>query len=770
MPERPTSSEPTRRLYSEPTRRRRLAAVVATTAALALGIAGLGGSAASAADGQVNIDVITFNDFHGRLEAGTGTNPSAGAAVLGGLFAKFRAANPNTIVASAGDNVGASTFTSFVQNDLPTIDALNAAKVDVSALGNHEFDQGRSDVDGRLKGAFGFPLISANLYEKGTTTHAFPPYYVKTVEGVRVGFIGATTEDLPILVSPAGISTLDVRPIVESVSEIADELHDGDPANGEADVTILLQHEGPESGELAASQGDTVFGRIVAGVGAKVDAIVAAHTHQLVDLDVPVPGTTTTIPVIEAAKYGEAYGHLAIQVDAATHRITSIDGEVKPLKGAADPDPTIAKIVADAVAVAAVKGSVPLGTIATDITRARKADGSENRGAESTLSNLIADAQLSATSDKGTQVAIMNPGGVRTDLLYAPSGAADSPGVVTYAEAASVQPFSNTLVTLELTGAQLRTVLEQQWQPGSSRPYLKLGLSNGLDYSYDPAAAAGSHVGPIYLGGTLVEPTTSIKVVTNSFLASGGDGFLELANGANVADSGRVDLATFVDYVKANSPISPDLAQRSIGATLTAPASADGYVAGEQVTATLSSMLFTNGGPTSGDAQVKLGDAVLGSAPLTFQLATGEADEQGAATVTFAIPEGVSGAQTLTFAGPDGTAIPYPITVQEPVADVATTIRGSVDRLLSFSGRGVHYTATVRTADGSTADGTVTVLDFGEPIATVQVTADDAGENGRSRVRIDLPRLDRGFHVFTSTFEGDGFAPSRSGRSYTLVF
>ncbi|MBI5160696.1 MAG: 5'-nucleotidase C-terminal domain-containing protein [Micrococcales bacterium] len=744
--------------------RRRAVAALSATAALALGLASLGAGAAQAAAvpaPPVNIDVLTFNDFHGRLEAG---GASAGAAVLGGLFAQFRAANPNTIVAAAGDNVGASTFTSFVQNDQPTIDALNAAKVDVSALGNHEFDQGRADVDTRLTKAFGFPLISANLYDTTTQKPAYDPYYVKTVSGIRVGFIGATTEDLPTLVSPSGISTLDVKPVVDSVNRVAAQLRDGDPTNGEADVLVLAQHEGPASGALSSAQGDTVFGKIVAGVGANIDAIVAGHTHQVFDQDVPVPGTSKTIPVIEAGKYGESYGRLAIQVDPATRTIVSIDGEVKPLVGAAQPDPAIAKIVADAVAVAKEKGQVSLGSIASDITRARKADGSENRGGESTLSNLIADVQLAATTSRGAKVALMNPGGVRTDLLYAGTGPTDPDGNVTYSEAASVQPFSNTLVTLDLTGAQLKTVLEQQWQPGSSRPFLKLGVSKGLSYTYDPAAATGSHITSLALDGKPLAPTATVKIVTNSFLASGGDGFLELAKGANTADTGLVDLATFVDYLKANSPVKPDTAQRSIGVKLTPPAAAAGYAPGERVTASVSSMLFTNGGPTSGTAAVTFGTQTLGSAPLSFTVAAAEGDEQGAADVVFTMPKGVTGAQTLTITGPGGTAIPVPVTIAGQTGPVATTTTGYPDRVFASRGDRIRYTAQVTAADGTAPVGTVQVRDRGKAIAQARVAADGSAT-------LTLPPLKRGVHFLTATFtDGKGFAPSTSRTSIVIVW
>ncbi|TPX04896.1 multifunctional nuclease/2',3'-cyclic-nucleotide 2'-phosphodiesterase/5'-nucleotidase/3'-nucleotidase, partial [Schumannella luteola] len=238
---------------------------------------------------------------------------------------------------------------------------------------------------------------------------------------------------------------------------------------------------------------------------------------------------------------------------------------------------------ADAVAVSSELGAVSLGSITEDIRRAVQSNGSENRGGESTLGNLIADAQLAATQDLSTEVAIMNPGGIRADLVYAGTGANDPDGNVTYAEAALIQPFANTLVTLDLTGAQLKTVLEQQWQPaGAARPYLKLGLSQGLEYVYDPSAPTGSHITAITLNGEPVTDDEVIKVVTNSFLAAGGDNFGGLTAGANKSDSGRIDLDAFVDYIGDHSPVAPDTAQRAVGATLSAPADGTAYQGGEQ--------------------------------------------------------------------------------------------------------------------------------------------------------------------------------------------
>ena len=486
----------------------------------------------AAAAAPTVIDVLTFNDFHGRIEAGTpsATAPySAGAAVLSGLAKQMRAANPNTIVASAGDNVGASTFTSFVANDQPTIDALNAVGVDVSTLGNHEFDQGRTDVDTRLVPKFAFPLISANIIDKNTGPYAYNPHFIKTLDGVRVAFVGAITQDMPGLVSPTGITTLQFDDIATGVNKVATDLRDGNAANGEADVVILLVHEGSSDASDASVLGNTAFGNIVTKTADHVDAIVSGHTHQAYNKSFTT-ASGKVVPVIESAKYGEMYGHLTITADSATHQLVSIASEVKNLPGAAAADPAVQAIVDSAVTNSAALGAKSLGSITADLRRALQSDGkTENRGGESTMSNLLADVNLWATSSLGSQVALQNPGGVRADILYASGGAADPEGNVTYKEAATVQPFANTLVTLDLTGAQLKQVLEEQWQPaGLSRPMLKLGVSKGFQYTYDPGAAAGSHInGTSFATGETVTVKVSSMLFSNAG-AKAGDATLSL--------------------------------------------------------------------------------------------------------------------------------------------------------------------------------------------------------------------------------------------------
>lgn len=619
----------------------------------------------SAAAAPVTIDLVGINDFHGRLEA---ASPSAGAAVLAGAVDAFRAANPNTVFVSAGDNIGATTFTSFIQQDVPTIDALNAMGLDVAAFGNHEFDQGRADVDDRVLPLVDFPYLAANIYDRSTGEPAYDEYAIEERGGVRIGFVGAMTELLPELVSPAGIATLEVRDLVTEVNRVATDLSDGDEANGEADVVVVLMHEGPDTPAIADTTGDTAFADIVRGLSDEVDAIFTGHTHQkfahlLPDGEVP-------LPVVGSGQYGENLAHVQLAVDPDTGDVTAATAEVLPLFNAYPPNAAVAQIVADAVAVAKVQGAVRLGDITASLNRARQTNGSENRGGESTLSNLVADVQLWATQGQDTQIAFMNPGGLRANLTYASSGATDPDGDVTYAEAAGVQPFANTLVALDLTGAQVIQVLEQQWQPaGASRPFLKLGVA-GITYTYDPTAAAGSRITQVWVGDEPIDPNATYRVAANSFLAAGGDNFGALALGTNRADTGKVDLQAFVDYFAEFTPISPDLAQRAVGVQVATAAPEGGFLPGDSVTANLSSLLFSGGEP-QGDAPtavLTIGGTQVATAAIDPAVVD-TTDEVGRASATFAIPEGAEAGDLEVVVTVPSTGTTTSFTV--PVAEVA---------------------------------------------------------------------------------------------------
>jgi 5'-nucleotidase len=589
----------------------------------------------------VDIDLVTVNDFHGRIEQAA---PAGGIAALSSAVKAIRAGNPNTVFAAAGDMIGASTFTSFIQQDVPTIEALNAAGLDVSSVGNHEFDQGFADLTDRVMPMALWDYLGANIYHKGTTDPALPEYWTQEFDGVTIGFVGAVTDELPSLVSPAGIATIDVGDPGEAANRVAAQLSDGDDANGEADIVVLLVHEGAVTTDVSsATDASTRFGEIVHQTvmqpNSNIDAIVSGHTHLAYN------HVINGHPVISSGQYGERYSKMDITFDKQTKTFTMKNQIFTMMDGntALYPnDPAVTPIVADAVAVASELGSVVLGTATADFGRAVSSQPvagqsfPENRGGESTLGNLVADVQLWALEQDGTRdvdVAFMNPGGLRADLAG---------GEVTYKEAADVQPFANSLMTLELTAAQIKSVLEEQWQPPTaSRPFLKLGINKEFTYTYDPSAAKGSHITEMWLNGTKLDTASPTKYLigANSFLASGGDSFFTLAQGTNRADSGQIDLEGMVDYFAEFGTVSPDVKQRAVGVKV----QGDGtYAPGESVTVDLSSLDFSRNEPAAGTVEVTF-DGVTLASQIVNRAFTPTVDEIGKATVTFQVPPTADG-------------------------------------------------------------------------------------------------------------------------------
>ncbi len=637
---------------------------VAATAALTLGGVATAQAAPPAGKQKIaEINLLTFNDFHGRLEQSGSTG---GAAALGGAVKEFSRGNTNTVVAAAGDMIGASTFTSFIQQDEPTIAALNQLGLDVSAVGNHEFDLGFDDLTDRVMPLADWEYLGANIYHTGTEDPALPEYWIEEFKGVSIGFVGAVTDELPSLVSPAGIASIDVGSPVVAANRVADQLSDGDAANGEADIVIMLVHEGAATTAIeSAIDPNSRFGDIVLNANDNIDAIVSGHTHLAYN------HVIDDRPVISSGQYGQKFSNMVIEYDTLGDEIVSMhntiyDVAVRNADGdvvgyAYKEDNKTQRIVDDAVEVAEELGSVVLGTADQNFGRAVAADPAtstsfpENRGGESTLGNFVADVQLWALNVDGTRsvdVTFMNPGGLRADL---------ESGDVTYAEAAGVQPFANTLVAMDLTGAQIKQVLEEQWQPaGASRPFLKLGVSADFTYTYDPSGPAGDKITEMWLAGSPVVPGDTYSVGVNSFLASGGDNFSTFASGTNVSDSGKIDLQSMVDYFAEFGSATTDLMQRAVGVHLPGGTSVN---AGGSFTVNLSSLDFTRDEIDADVAEVLVGGVVVGSASIDTSY-TPTTDEVGQASVNVLVPSDASGPTTFEIYVPStGTTSSFTLDV-----------------------------------------------------------------------------------------------------------
>lgn len=533
-------------------------------------------SAQAAAEGT-KVQLLNITDFHGRIaEAGTQL-----ASVVEEERANYAAeeGTAGTGLLSAGDNIGASTYVSSSQQDTPTLDVLNAIGAQASAVGNHEFDQGIDDLTGRVSSESDFPYLAANVYDKGTTdvVDGLEGYTTIDVGGVKVAVIGVVTKDTKSLVSPDGIADLDFGDPTDAVNRVADEI-EALPVGEQPDMTVVEAHLGASSSESLgdAQASNAEFDKLVTQSDASVDVLFTGHTHLPYAFEAPVPGESDrTRPVIEAGSYGEYVGQVQLEADAEGNWTTENSDLIKT----ADKDydspvvDEVAKIIADADEKAKVPGSVVAGEISEDITRATK-DGEEDRGAESTLGNLVADALKDGV--EGTQLdeadfGITNPGGLRTDLRCDDIYNTEDKCEVTAAELSSVLPFANDHGVVTMQGSDVIGLFEEQWQPAdASRPFLHLGISDELEVVYDSDAAKGEHVKSVEVDGKKLDPDKEYRVATLSFLAAGGDNFSSFAKG-DFELSGLTDFETWVDFFEKstdeNEKVSPDNDERQADLT-----------------------------------------------------------------------------------------------------------------------------------------------------------------------------------------------------------
>ena len=539
---------------------------------------------------QVKVQLLSFNDYHGHLEPPTGTDatltaaqdatatPVGGAEFLSSKLTELRVGAKNSLTVAAGDLIGGSPFLSGLFHDEPSVESLEAMKLDVSSVGNHEFDEGIAElkrmqyggcslVDGcyfpdePYDGA-SFTWLAANVVYAKNNKSVLPPTWVKKIDGVKIGFIGMTLEGTPELVAQAGIQGLVFKDEVETANAAARKLK----RSGVKAIVVLLHEGGLQSGTFNGCTGISgPIATIASGLDAEIDMVVTGHTHQPYVCTIADPAGQPRM-VTSASSFGRVVTETWLQIDKRTGQVarsatTSVNHLVPRTLV---PDAKLTSIIAKWKALAAPRANRIVGTVTADIVR------SANRDSEASLGNLIADAQLEATAsagDGGAQIALMNPGGVRADLTASLISGGELPGQVTFGEAFAVQPFGNLLVTMDLTGAQLQALLEQQFVPTRSRPLLVFGVSNGLTFSFDmpdrDAAGAivagqigGNRVSNLALNGVPIDPAASYRVTTNNFLADGGDGFTVFTQGTNRAGGGD-DLVAFTEYLAAHSPVAP---------------------------------------------------------------------------------------------------------------------------------------------------------------------------------------------------------------------
>ncbi|WP_406401231.1 bifunctional metallophosphatase/5'-nucleotidase [Streptomyces sp. NBC_00879] len=588
------------------TRRRILAALAGLTTVGAL-VAAMPAGAQESGHGHghghgygrtVDVQLLSFNDLHGNLEppagsAGRVTHTNAdgttktidagGVEYLATHLREARKDNRYSITAAAGDMIGASPLLSGLFHDEPTIEALNKLNLDVTSVGNHEFDEGARELarmqnggchktDGcyesgtTFEGA-DFPYLAANVTKEKTGKPLLDPYFIWKKNGVKIGFIGVTLEGTPNVVTAEGVKGLKFGDEVETINKYTKVLE----RKGVKSIVALI-HEGglPASTSYnyncdSPGPGDGVSGPIVdiaKKISPQVDALVTGHTHQAYACTIPDPsGKPRT--VTSAASFGKLYTDTTLTYDRRTGDIvrTAVASANHVVTRDVAKAEDMTALIQRWNKLAAPIASRPVGYISADIENPFEA-------VEKPLGNLITDAQqegLAAADKGGAQIAFMNPGGIRAGLVHKASGS-EGDGVVTYGEAFTVQPFTNMMNVVDLTGAQLITALKQQVSGANQAAPKILQVSKGFTYTLDLTKTGADRIvdSSVKLNGEAIDPAKTYRVAMNEFLAGGGDGFPVFKEHKNKL-VGASDLEILNAYLAAHSSASAPLAPPATG-------------------------------------------------------------------------------------------------------------------------------------------------------------------------------------------------------------
>lgn len=552
------------------------------------------------AEGIVTLNLFNLTDIHGHIEAQPKINKDktfggyteSGLASVKCYIDQAKKSNPNTQFTLLGDNIGASPFTSGSANDNPTIEALNAMDVFASTIGNHEFDKGIKVLQERFNGSkdytkVAFPYLGANV--EGLDGLNKDGYKIWETNGVKVAFIGAIENDVATKLPIGTVDTLKFKEAAPVINDIAAKLKDGNAENGEADIVVAMY--------------DNDVLQSYPNMSANVDVIMGGDTHkpyfgydanpQKNDKGETVGKAITTkdghpITATASGSFTDNLSNVVVKYDTKQKKV--IESYAQKITAtevmACGEDPTVKDIVAKAAEAAAPKKKevISKGTGnfyrgVHKLTENDSLDAGSNRGTESTIGGLIADAMkdtFTTLDGKPVDIGIINAGGIRADLE-------PKDGVVTVGDVFAFMPFSNEVSYATLTGAQVKTLLEQQWkslEPNekgekSTRPMLKLGLSSNVKYSFDYAdktKGAGNRVTSILVNSEPLDMNKQYIVGSVSFLMTGGDSFDILKDDA-VKASYRVitkglDRDFMAEYLKKHQDVKPRDHKSSIGVSL----------------------------------------------------------------------------------------------------------------------------------------------------------------------------------------------------------
>jgi 5'-nucleotidase len=573
-------------------------------------------AAAKSPSKDTHVQLLAINDLHGHLQPNTPgtiqigccnpvrnasglqtgwtqkTVPAGGIAYLATHIKQLRATNPNTITVGAGDLIGASPLVSALFHDEPTIEAMNSLGMDVTGVGNHEFDEGVDELlrmqygnqnggdgchpvdhcqDGTPFGGSLFQYLAANVFYENTDETILPPYQVRTAGDAKIAFIGLTFEGTPTVVTPSAVEGLDFRPEVATVNALVDQLRREQGVN----AFVVLLHQGgaqrppappafpgpaPSGNEYTDVNKCVNFNgpemeSIANGLDPRVRVIVSAHTHQ------PYVCRMRGKLVTSAASFGRLVTDIDLTIDGKTNAVTDATAVNRIVSQDVAQDADAKAILDKYTALSAPLANRVVGAITADIRSARDDPSGQNAAGEQPMGDVIADAMLEATSPTdfgGAEAAFMNSGGVRAGLIFNQISGGEQPGEVTYGEAFTVQPFGNTLVVKTCTGQQIYDVLNQQFNnPASGSNRIMLPSAN---VHYEWTTAGGPHVvdGTVSFDGgtTPIDKAATYRVTMNNFMADGGDGYTVFRDCTDPL-GGDVDLDAFERYLTAHKPVAP---------------------------------------------------------------------------------------------------------------------------------------------------------------------------------------------------------------------
>ena len=498
------------------------ALATAAVVAIAQGCSGTPDPAADApraASGPLCAQIFSTNDTHGRLlpavQSWSDGRPVGGSAAMAAYAGAARDSAPAcpVFIVSGGD-IMQGTLISNLTGGASTITAFNAIGYDAAAIGNHEFDWGVDVLRQRIAEAE-FALLGANIYERSTGEHPewIQPWTIVERDGVRVGFVGMTTRSTPTTTRPVNVVDFEFRSISEALDRYIPEVR----AAG-ADFVVAVMHAGGTCDDDGVCEGEGLAA--LAATTQRFDYAVTGHSHSRIETEV------RGVPVVQSHSNSTAFGLGRLDRDADGTVSARLVGVRQTYADVLPPDPAVERIVAGFQAEVADAVDRVVTRLDAPIPKPRLGD--------LVLGRIIADAQRAAT---GTQVALMNSGGIRRPLPA---------GDITYGTLFELQPFGNRLVTMTLSGANLLEALEFGMKPGGA----DLQLS-GIRVFHDPTAESGSRVrGAELSDGTPIDPAGRYTVTVNDFMAIGGSGYTMFLEGADIVDTGIVDVEALIAYLE----------------------------------------------------------------------------------------------------------------------------------------------------------------------------------------------------------------------------